>query len=88
LALGSTLPAHAADSLTSLGFLGTGTSSYTNGVSADGNVVVVYSQASIDQSFNGHSRLKVQYYAIDVKPGEYAYSCPLNPMQDYKLVVS
>ena len=27
-------------------------------------------------------------YVIDLKPGEYVYSCPLNPTPDYKLVVS
>ena len=26
-------------------------------------------------------------YAISLKPGEYLYSCPLNPTPDYKLVV-
>jgi hypothetical protein len=26
-------------------------------------------------------------YAIDLKPGEYVYSCPLNPTPDYRLVV-
>jgi hypothetical protein len=26
-------------------------------------------------------------YAIDLKPGEYVYSCPLNNTPDYKLVV-
>ena len=26
-------------------------------------------------------------YAIELKPGEYVYSCPLNPTPDYKLVV-
>jgi hypothetical protein len=28
-----------------------------------------------------------QDYAIDLKPGNYVYSCPLNPTPDYKLVV-
>lgn len=28
-----------------------------------------------------------QDYAIELKPGEYVYSCPLNPTPDYKLVV-
>jgi len=28
-----------------------------------------------------------QDYTIDLKPGEYVYSCPLNPTPDYKLVV-
>ncbi len=27
-------------------------------------------------------------YAIDLKPGEYVYSCPLNPTPDYQLKVS
>jgi hypothetical protein len=26
-------------------------------------------------------------YAVELKPGEYLYSCPLNPTPDYKLVV-
>ena len=30
---------------------------------------------------------KTQDYAIDLKPGEYVYSCPLNPTLDYKVVV-
>ncbi len=30
---------------------------------------------------------KTQDYAIDLKPGNYVYSCPLNPTPDYKLVV-
>lgn len=30
---------------------------------------------------------KTQDYAIELKAGEYAYSCPLNPTPDYKLVV-
>jgi len=31
---------------------------------------------------------KSKDYEIDLKPGEYVYSCPLNPTPDYKLVVS
>ncbi len=31
---------------------------------------------------------KSRNYEIDLKPGEYVYSCPLNPTPDYKLVVS
>ena len=27
-------------------------------------------------------------YAIELKPGEYVYSCPLNPTPDYKLIVA
>lgn len=30
---------------------------------------------------------KTQDYAIDLKPGEYLYSCPLNTTPDYRLVV-
>lgn len=30
---------------------------------------------------------KTQDYVIDLKPGEYVYSCPLNPTLDYRLVV-
>ncbi len=30
---------------------------------------------------------KTQDYAIELTPGEYVYSCPLNPTPDYKLVV-
>jgi hypothetical protein len=30
---------------------------------------------------------KAQDYAIELKPGNYVYSCPLNPTPDYRLVV-
>ncbi len=30
---------------------------------------------------------KTQDYVIELKPGDYVYSCPLNPTPDYKLVV-
>ena len=30
---------------------------------------------------------KTQDYVVDLKPGEYVYSCPLNPTPDYRLVV-
>lgn len=30
---------------------------------------------------------RTQDYAIELKPGKYVYSCPLNPTPDYKLVV-
>lgn len=29
-----------------------------------------------------------QDYVIDLKPGEYVYSCPLNPTPDYRLLVN
>jgi hypothetical protein len=31
---------------------------------------------------------KTQDYAVSLKPGEYVYSCPLNPTPNYRLVVS
>ena len=31
---------------------------------------------------------KTQDYAVSLKPGEYIYSCPLNPTPNYRLVVS
>ena len=30
---------------------------------------------------------RTQDYAIELKPGNYVYSCPLNPTPDYRLVV-
>jgi len=30
---------------------------------------------------------KTQDYEIELKPGSYVYSCPLNPTPDYKLIV-
>ena len=30
---------------------------------------------------------RTQDYAVELKPGDYVYSCPLNPTPDYKLVV-
>ncbi|WP_432471690.1 hypothetical protein [Amphritea sp. HPY] len=31
---------------------------------------------------------KTQDYLIELKPGSYIYSCPLNPTPDYRLIVS
>lgn len=31
---------------------------------------------------------KTRDYAVDLKPGEYLYSCPLNTTPDYKLIVT
>lgn len=31
---------------------------------------------------------ETQSYEIELKPGEYVYSCPLNPTPDYRLVVT
>ncbi len=36
---------------------------------------------------HGSTPASAQDYVIDLKPGEYLYSCPLNPTLDYKLVV-
>ncbi|OGA81944.1 MAG: hypothetical protein A3G27_16850 [Betaproteobacteria bacterium RIFCSPLOWO2_12_FULL_66_14] len=30
---------------------------------------------------------KTQDYAVELKPGRYVYSCPLNPTPDYRLLV-
>jgi hypothetical protein len=38
-------------------------------------------------SGGGLTKGKTQDYAIELKPGNYVYSCPLNPTPDYKLVV-
>ncbi len=39
-------------------------------------------------SGGGLSTGKTLDYEIELKPGEYIYSCPLNPTPDYNLVVS
>ena len=39
-------------------------------------------------SGGGLSLGKTRDYPIDLQPGEYVYSCPLNPTPDYRLVVS
>ena len=39
-------------------------------------------------SGGGLSAGKTRDYAIDLEPGEYVYSCPLNPTPDYRLVVN
>jgi hypothetical protein len=38
-------------------------------------------------SGGGLTQGKVQDYAIELKAGDYVYSCPLNPTPDYELVV-
>lgn len=38
-------------------------------------------------SGGGLTQGKTLDYEIDLKPGDYVYSCPLNPTPDYKLVV-
>lgn len=38
-------------------------------------------------SGGGLDRGKTQDYAIELKPGNYVFSCPLNPTPDYVLIV-
>ena len=40
------------------------------------------------QSGGGLVAGATQDYAIELTPGEYVYSCPLNPTPDYRLVVT
>jgi hypothetical protein len=42
----------------------------------------------ISVSGGGLTPGKTQDYDVELKPGTYLYSCPLNPTPDYKLVVS
>ena len=39
-------------------------------------------------SGGGLSTGKTNEYEVTLKPGEYVYSCPLNPTPDYRLVVT
>ena len=50
-----------------------------------GNPLHKLSKTSI--SGGGLTTGKTRDYEVDLKPGEYLYSCPLNPTPDYKLVV-
>lgn len=48
----------------------------------------VVARASLPSvSGGGLTTGKTQDYPIELKPGSYVYSCPLNPTPDYKLVV-
>ena len=38
-------------------------------------------------SGGGLAQGKTQDYTVELEPGEYLYSCPLNPTPDYRLVV-
>jgi hypothetical protein len=42
----------------------------------------------ISVSGGGLTTGKTKDYDVELKPGTYLYSCPLNPTPDYKLVVS
>jgi len=49
----------------------------------------VFNYATLPRvSGGGLTTGKTQDYAIELKPGSYVYSCPLNPTPDYKLEVS
>lgn len=50
-----------------------------------GNPLHKLSKTSV--SGGGLTMGKTRDYEVDLKPGEYLYSCPLNPTPDYKLVV-
>jgi hypothetical protein len=41
----------------------------------------------VSVSGGGLTTGKTQDYAVDLEPGAYLYSCPLNPTPDYRLVV-
>jgi hypothetical protein len=43
--------------------------------------------SKISVSGGGLTTGKTNDYEVDLKPGEYLYSCPLNPTPDYKLIV-
>ena len=60
---------------------------YTLGFYLRGDGVLNY--ATLPRvSGGGLTTGKSQDYAIDLKPGSYVYSCPLNPTPDYRLEVS
>ena len=50
-----------------------------------GNPLHKLSKTSV--SGGGLTMGKTRDYVVDLKPGDYLYSCPLNPTPDYKLVV-
>ena len=47
----------------------------------------VHKLSKISISGGGLDRGKTKDYEVELKPGSYVYSCPLNPTPDYKLVV-
>lgn len=48
----------------------------------------VHKLTKISVSGGGLKTGKTHDYEVTLKPGEYLYSCPLNPTPDYRLVVS
>jgi len=48
----------------------------------------LFSRATLPSvSGGGLTTGKTQDYVVELKPGEYVYSCPLNPTPDYRIVV-
>ena len=47
----------------------------------------IHLATKISVSGGGLTTGKTQDYEVSLKPGEYVYSCPLNPTPDYRLVV-
>lgn len=47
----------------------------------------VHKLSKISVSGGGLDPGKTKDYEVELKPGSYVYSCPLNPTPDYKLVV-
>ena len=50
-----------------------------------GNPLHKLSKTSV--SGGGLTQGKTQDYEVELEPGEYLYSCPLNPTPDYRIVV-
>lgn len=48
----------------------------------------VHKLTKISVSGGGLTTGKTQEYKVTLKPGEYLYSCPLNPTPNYRLVVT
>ncbi len=48
----------------------------------------VHKLSKISVSGGGLGQGKTKDYEVELKPGSYVYSCPLNPTPDYKLVVT
>lgn len=44
--------------------------------------------SKVSVSGGGLTTGKTQDYKVDLKPGEYVFSCPLNPTPDYRVVVA
>ena len=47
----------------------------------------IHQATKISVSGGGLTTGTVKDYVVDLKPGEYLYSCPLNTTPDYRLIV-